>query len=62
MKEYQRIKMLNNNYSSEGIFKDAIGYILNIYDEYYCEVEFSDENGITYALQAIRCKDFKVIE
>ena len=62
MKEYQRIQMLNNNYCQDGIFKGAIGYILNVYDDNYCEVEFSDGEGITYALQSIDIKDFIVID
>lgn len=62
MKEYQKIIMINDKYKADGIRKDAIGYIVNIYNEKHCEVEFSDENGITYALQAICCDDFLVLD
>ena len=62
MEEYQTIKILNNNYHEDGIQKGDIGCILEIYDKNSCEVEFSDENGITYALQVIKSKDFEVIE
>ena len=62
MKKYQRVKMLNNKYSLDGICKDAVGYILEIYDKNYCEVEFSDENGFTVAIQAINREDFIVID
>lgn len=41
MKEYQVIEMLSDKYSSDGIEKGAIGCTLNIYDERFCEVEFS---------------------
>ena len=54
--------MLNNKYISDGIKKDAIGYILEIYDENYCEVEFSASDGSTIALQAINREDFIVID
>ena len=53
--------MLNNNYINDGIVKDAIGYILEIYDEGYCEVEFSDAKGITIAVQVINREDYKVL-
>lgn len=62
MKEYQRIKMKNDKYISDGIFRDAIGYIINIYDDKYCEVEFSNETGETYALQAICVDDFIILD
>ena len=54
--------MLNNTYISDGIKKNAIGYILEIYDEEYCEVEFSSEDGSTIAVQAINKNDFVVID
>lgn len=54
--------MKNNNYSEDGIVKGAVGYIVDIYDENYCEVEFSDKDGITYALQAICVKDFVALD
>lgn len=62
MKLYQRVKIVNDNYIDCGICNGAIGYILNIYDDEYCEVEFSDSEGITYALQAICVNDIIVFE
>ena len=62
MEKYQKVKMLNNTYISDGIKKNAIGYILEIYDEEYCEVEFSSEDGSTIAVQAINKNDFVVID
>ena len=61
MEKYQKVKMLNNKYISDGITKNAIGYILEIYDEKYCEVEFSAKDGSTIAVQAINREDFIVI-
>lgn len=54
--------MLNNKYILDGITKNAIGYILEIYDEKYCEVEFSAKDGSTIAVQAINKDDFIVID
>ena len=62
MEKYKRVKMLNNKYIADGIVKGAVGYILEIYDQNYCEVEFSAENGSTIAVQAINREDFTVIE
>lgn len=61
MKKYQRVRMLNDNYSADGIKKDAIGYILEVYDQNFCEIEFSDTNGNTIAVQAINKEDFIVL-
>lgn len=54
--------MLNNKYILDGITKNTIGYILEIYDEKYCEVEFSAKDGSTIAVQAINKDDFIVID
>lgn len=54
--------MINNNYIIDGIIKDSIGYILQIYDQNFCEIEFSDENGTTIAVQAINKTDFIVLD
>lgn len=54
--------MLNNKYASDGITKNAIGYILEIYDERYCEIEFSAKDGSTIAVQSINRDDFIVID
>lgn len=62
MNKYQRVKMINNNYIIDGIIKDSIGYILQIYDQNFCEIEFSDENGTTIAVQAINKTDFIVLD
>lgn len=58
MEKYQKIKMISNNYISEGVKKGDIGYIIEIYNQDYCEVEFSDENGITIALLSMKSDNF----
>ena len=62
MKIFQKIKMLTNKYAEDGITEGAVGYILEIYDQNYCEVEFSDADGNTIAVQAINKDDFIVID
>ena len=62
MEKYQKVKIINNKYMSDGIIKNAIGYILEIYDEKHCEVEFSAKDGSTIAVQAINVDDFIVID
>ena len=62
MEKYQKVKIINNKYMSDGIIKNAIGYILEIYDEKYCEVEFLAKDGSTIAVQAINVDDFIVID
>ena len=62
MEKYQKVKIINNKYMSDGIIQNAIGYILEIYDEKYCEVEFSSKDGSTIAVQAINVDDFIVID
>lgn len=62
MKEYDKIKMVNDKYISDGIKAGDEGYILEIYDDHFCEVEFSEKDGTTYALQAIDKADFMVVQ
>ncbi len=45
---YSRVKLLTNDYATEGAVAGNIGYIIEVYDDAY-EVEFSDANGITFA-------------
>lgn len=62
MREYEKIQMINDKYISDGINKGDIGYILEIYDDEFCEVEFSEKDGTTYALQAISKNDFVLMD
>lgn len=63
MKKYQKVRMTSNRYRCNGITEGMIGYILEIYDERSCEVEFSDaDSGATVACQAIDKACFEVID
>lgn len=57
MKMYQRVKMKNDRYLSDGIHAGDFGTVLEIYDDVAYEVEFSYPDGTTYALQSIRNED-----
>jgi hypothetical protein len=62
MKQFQKVRLLTNNYISEGIKKGDIGTILEIYDDKNFEVEFSDEKGFTMALFAFNITELEIIE
>lgn len=49
LKNYDRVRIITNDYEDEGVSEGAVGYIIEIYDEAY-EVEFSDPGGTTIAL------------
>ena len=59
-KQFDVVRVINENYSNIGIHKGDTGAVLEIYDDKCCEVEFCDENGITYALQTLYMKDLEL--
>jgi len=47
---YQRVKLLTDRFvSTDNVYAGSIGYVIDIYPDGNCEVEFSDANGITFA-------------
>ena len=62
MQLFQKVRMISEKYQLDHINKGDIGYIIEIYDDSYCEVEFSYRDGTTYAVQAISVKDFEVVD
>lgn len=62
MELYQRVRMNSNKYSGDGIPTGAIGFIVEIYDDGVCEVEFSRDDGTTYAMRAIDPAYFDVLD
>ena len=46
---YSRVKLMTNNYSSEGAHAEDVGYVIEVYPDGAYEVEFSDANGISFA-------------
>ena len=49
LNNYSRVRLLADNFEPEGVFRDDLDYITEVYADNRCEVEFSDANGITYA-------------
>jgi len=63
MKQYDRVRLLTNKFSGEGAKKGDIGYIIEVYADGNCEVEFSDsKTGITYAQIVVEQKDLENAE
>jgi hypothetical protein len=46
---YLRVKLITDHYEAEGAHYGDIGYIIEIFGDDAYMVEFSDDNGITYA-------------
>jgi len=49
LKNYSRVRLLTDEYQSEGATKDSLGYIIEVYTDGMYEVEFSRSDGTTYA-------------
>jgi hypothetical protein len=49
MKNYSRVRLLNDRYRDEGVTAGAIGYVIEVYGDDAYEVEFSAEDGTTIA-------------
>lgn len=58
---YSEIKLLTDKYASEGVLADAVGYVIEVYENGY-EVEFSDNNGITIALFSVKEGEIEAIK
>jgi flagellar hook protein FlgE len=47
---YDKVILITNRFSTvEGVAQGALGYVIEIYEDGNCEVEFSDGDGVTYA-------------
>jgi len=63
MKIYEKVRLLTDKFIEEGAKKGDIGYIIEIYGDGNCEVEFSDsQTGITYAQIVANQKDLESAE
>ncbi len=62
MKQYTKVKNINDNYKKNWIKKWDIWYIIEIYKNNNYEVEFSDEDTwIDYAQVVIDWKNLEII-
>lgn len=55
LSKYHRVIVNSDEYAGERVFRGAIGYIIEIYDD-ACEVEFSRADGTSYAQIVIKMK------
>jgi hypothetical protein len=63
MKQYSKVEILNNDYWNGWIIKWDIWYIIEIYDDGMCEVEFSDKDTwVTRALIIMNSSNLKNLE
>jgi hypothetical protein len=53
---------MNNEHVDEGISKNALGYIIEIYEDNSLELEFSNENGITIATIVVSENEIELAE
>jgi hypothetical protein len=49
LENYIRVRLKTNKYQLEGASAGDLGYIIEVYPDGGYEVEFSDENGTTFA-------------
>lgn len=60
---YQRVRLVTDRFASmDNVTTGAIGYVIEVYPDGNCEVEFSDENGITYAQIVVKPDELEVAE
>lgn len=60
---YQRVRLVTDRFAStDRVTTGAIGYIIEVYPDGNCEVEFSDEDGITYAQIVANPDELEVAE
>ncbi len=63
MKQYSKIKLLTNKYKDIGVSIGDLGYIIEVYDDGYYEVEFSDgKTGITIAQIELKEEEIELMD
>jgi hypothetical protein len=48
-KQYERVRLRSDRFANDGAKSGNLGFVIEIYEDGSCEVEFSDANGITFA-------------
>ena len=60
---YQCVRLVTDRFAStDNVTTGAIGYVIEVYPDGNCEVEFSDENGITHAQIVAKPEELEVAE
>jgi len=58
VKNYSRIKLVTDRFTSEGVFTGMVGYIIESYPDGNFEVEFSKASGETISQIVASPSDF----
>ena len=59
---YSRVRLLTDRYTTDGVSKGDIGYIIEVYDDLDYELEFSKEDGTTLAQLVVRQDEVELAE
>jgi hypothetical protein len=59
---YSRVRLITDRYKDEGASKGDIGYIIEIYENRYFEVEFSGADGIDYAQVVVEEEEIEIYD
>ena len=58
---YSEVRLLTERFANEGVNRNATGYVIEVYEDGNCEVEFSNSDGTTYAQIVAKPDDLEVI-
>ncbi len=65
MKQFLKVKALNNNYINDNVMKDNTGYILEDYNDGNYEVQFWEESvypPVSLAIISVNAKDTEEVK
>ena len=59
---YDKARLITDRFTTaEGVAQGALGYVIEIYEDGNCEVEFSDKDGVTYAQIVARPEELEKV-
>lgn len=58
---FNQVRLITDRFADEGVIRNAAGYVIEIYDNENYEVEFSKQDGTTYAQIVAHLKELEVI-
>lgn len=63
MELYNKVRLLTDRYLPDGARRDDEGYVIEIYQDGNCEVEFSyEDSGTAYALIVAKPDELEKVE
>lgn len=60
--QYERVRLVSNNWASDGAPAGTIGYIIEVYDDGAYEIEVSNSEGATVAQFVAQSTDLEPAE